>query len=77
MVSPIHNSMHSFVGNLICYISAAVTKNATGHVQLYVRTNIFFFKSAAGKLVAGAFFAMIVAEILQVALTGLVANRTI
>lgn len=53
MVASINNTMHPFLCNLICHISAAITKNTTGHVQLYVWTNIFSFKCSAGKLVTG------------------------
>jgi hypothetical protein len=62
---------------LIGRVHTAVAENATRHVQLYIRTQIVFFKSAAREIVTRACLTMIVAEILEVTLTSLVAYRAI
>jgi hypothetical protein len=77
MIAAIQYTMHAFIRNLVGHIHAAEAKNATRHVQLYIGTKIMFFECASLKFVACAFLAMIIAEILQVTFTGLIADGTI
>ena len=64
MIAPVNNTVYTLIRYLVCHISTTVTQYAPCHVQLYVRANIFFHKSSAGKFITGSFFAMVVTKIL-------------
>ena len=55
-----YSSMYTIVSNLICHISASITKYAACHVQLYERPNIFSYKSSSCKLITGLYSAMLI-----------------
>src|SRR4030095_14525874 len=77
MISPVQNSMFPFISQLISYINAAITQYASRHVQLYVWTNIMFFKSSSCKFIPRRISSVLIAKVLQVTFTGLVADRAI
>src|SRR6185503_20361351 len=60
MISPIQDSMHSFIGQLIGDISTTITEDASCHVELYVGTDIFSFKSSPCKFIPGSFLPMFI-----------------
>src|SRR5690606_424205 len=53
MITPIQYTMYAIVGKLISHIGTTVAENATRHMQLDIRTDIFFLESTAGKFVTG------------------------
>ena len=77
MVTSIKDTMYPVIGDLVGNIRAAITKYASRHVQLYVRTDIFPNKRASCKLIAGLNRAVLIAEVLQVTFPGLVAHGAI
>ena len=77
MIATVQNTMLPLTGNLVGRVHATVAKNATRHVQLDVRTEIDALKSSSFEFVTGGFRAMLVAQILEIALAGLVAHGAI
>ena len=77
MVATAENAMLPLLRNLIGGVHTTVTKDAAGHVQLYVRPEVVLLESAPLELVAGACFTMFVTQILQVTFASLIANGAI
>ena len=62
---------------LFCGIYATEAHDTTSHVQGNIWPNIFLLKSAAFKFITRALVTMLIAEVLQIAFSRLVANRAI
>ena len=77
MVATVENAVLAFFGYLIGNVHAAVAEYAARHVQLDKGAEINLFKGATWKFVTGSFFSVLVAQILQVAFAGLVADGAI
>ena len=77
MISPVEDTMFAFVGELVRCIYATIAKDTTRHVQLDIITQVVRSKCAAFEFVTGTLFAMLIAEILQVAFTCLVADGAV
>jgi hypothetical protein len=69
--------VNSFVGKLVSGEYTAIAKNAAGHVQLNIGTQIVLFKCTPWKFISGTFLTMFITQVLQVAFPGLVADGTI
>ena len=74
MIPAIQYAMHAVIRQLIGHIGASITKNTTIHVELDVRTNILRLKRSALEFITRAFFAMLVAQVLQMAFACLITN---
>src|SRR6218665_1525283 len=72
-----NNAVHTVVGDLVGGFHTAVAKNAAVHVQLDLIANIDHLILAALELEAGAYRAVLIAQVLQLAFSGLVAHRAI
>src|SRR5688572_14602401 len=77
MIAAVKYAMFAFVSYLVRYINASIAKNATGHMQLDEWTKIHSVECSPFKFVTCTFFAMLVAEILQVTFSCLIADGTI
>src|SRR5690606_10352841 len=76
-VATADDAMYAFLGQLVSYVHATITENTARHVQLYFVTDVDLIKRAPLKLITGSFHAVLVREVLQMAFSGLVANRTV
>lgn len=77
MITSVKYAMNTFFSELVGNKNAAITKYATGHVQLDIFTKVVFFEGTLLVFETGAFFSMFIAKILEVAFAGLVADGTI
>src|SRR5690606_877907 len=77
MIAPIENAMHAVISKLIGNICTAIAKNATRHMQLNVWADVFSLESSFSEIKPRFFIAMLVAEVLQIALAGLVADGAV
>src|SRR5690242_2625852 len=69
--------MFAFFCHLISNIHASVTKNTARHVQLNVWTKVYAIESSSFEFVSRAFFSVLVAQVLEMTFTSLVADGTI
>lgn len=77
MVAPTDDAVNPAVRDLLANLHAAVAEDAAVHVQLHLFTNVNRLESAAAELAAGVQLAVLVAEVLQVALARLVAHGAV
>src|SRR5579859_7385361 len=77
MVAPVQYSMYTFFRQLVRREYAAIAKDTTRHMQLDIGSQVVLLKSTTLELIPGAFLAMLIAEVLQMAFSRLVADRTI
>ncbi len=77
MIAAVQYPVDAVIGYLVGNKNAAVTQDAARHVQLYLITNINLLECTAVKLVTGFGSAVLVAKILQMTLTCLIADRAI
>ena len=77
MITSIQDPMFTFIGKLIGNKNTTVTQNTTIHVQLYFISNINTFECTALKLITCPFITMLIAQILQFALSRLITHWTI
>ncbi len=77
MVAAAKDAVLAVVGELVCREHAAVAKDAARHVQFDVLADIFLLESSAFEFEPGGGYAVLVAEVLEIAFTGLVAHGAI
>src|SRR5688572_1402519 len=77
MISAVQHAVLTFFCDLVGDIYTTVTKYATRHVELDIRSEVYLIECSPRKFISSFFPAVFIAEILQVALSGLIANRTV
>src|SRR5690606_17009971 len=71
-IATAQNTVHALRRKLVGHHNATVAQDTARHMQLYLITDINLVKCAPFELVAGLGQAVLIAQVLQVALTGLI-----
>src|ERR1035437_10656958 len=69
--------MHSAWAKLLGNFHTTVAKNAACHVKFDLISDIYFFKFPALEFIAGFHFSVLVAQVLQITFSSLVAYRAV